>query len=100
MKKYLLAGFGVGLGVTVAAVVYAQVVIKVDMVCDKLDTVLALIHGKYQETPVIMAQSQDTNVVFMGNSKTGSWTVVQFNQEMACIVSSGEKFRLVNGTRI
>ena len=95
-----MVGLGIGLAATVAAVVYAQVVIKVDVVCDKLDTVLALLNGKFGETPVLMAQSQDTSVVFMGNQKTNTWTIVQFNQEMACIISSGQRYQIVTGTKI
>lgn len=100
MKKYFMAGLGISLAATVAAVVYAQVTIQVEAVCDKLDTVLALIRDRYGETPVIMSQSKDTTVAFMGNNKTGSWTIIQFNREMACIIGSGERYQLITGTKI
>lgn len=51
--------------------------------------------GELQESSSWIGQDGETNVTLLQNSKTKAWTIVQFNQNIACILSSGKNSTFV-----
>lgn len=88
MHKFLL---GVLL---IPALAFAEPV-KVDkpVVCDTTQTVLDELTKKYGEAPIFMGKRKDSMVAVFVNSKTTTWTVVQFNDKIACGIDAGEGFQ-------
>jgi hypothetical protein len=74
--------------------------VKVDkeVVCDKTADMLAYFVEKYKEMPQWLGQSDQTKsqVVIMTNAETQTWTLIQFNEQVACILETGKgiKFKL------
>ena len=77
------------------------VTVEKPVICDKIKTIVEVISGsKYSEQPVWVGQDDTSKYVMMANEKTGTWTIIQFNDQIACILGSGENHRIVNpGTR-
>lgn len=70
--------------------------VKIDkpVVCDKTDTVFAVLKEKFQETPVWGGNNSgdQTSYALMLNSETRTWTLLQFNTETACILGIGNDY--------
>jgi hypothetical protein len=86
--------------ILVAGLVYAEVT-KIDkpVVCDSTDVIMKqLIKGEYKERPIWIGHSEDdsTNYTVLINEETKTWTIVQFNKDVACILGTGEKFNQLN----
>lgn len=66
-------------------------VLNKEVVCDKLDVIMSALTKDYQEKPFWLGKDEETksNYVLMVNSGAGSWTIVQFNEKIACIIGSG-----------
>lgn len=70
----------------------AQTVLSKQVVCGETSTVLqSLTSGEYQEKPnwIGRADNDDSKYALFVNKKTKSWTFIQFNDKMACILGSG-----------
>ncbi len=63
------------------------------VVCDDKDTVFKIISEKFKEVPQWWGQTsqQNTQLVLMVNNTTSTWSLIEFNETIACIVSEGEK---------
>ena len=70
--------------------------VKIDkpVVCDKTDTVFAVLQEKFQEMPVWGGKNSgdQTSYALMLNPETKTWTLVQFNTETACILGIGNNY--------
>lgn len=95
MKKILFYGSILFACIGIVTFVKAQVVVKVDAVCDETKKIFDFINRNYNEMPVILASDEDSKVVFLGNSKTKSWTIVQFNDKAACILTTGTGYEVL-----
>lgn len=82
-----------------STIAYAEPLeIQKTIICDKASTILnGLQSGKYKEMPRWsgLASAEDTSFVIMANESTGSWTIVQFNAELACILGEGKKSQVI-----
>ena len=72
--------------------------IKVEktVTCFPLKTLLDNLKKKYQEEPMIFGMSGTIDDVVMGvyiNRDTGSYTVIEFDEDVGCIVSVGDRVR-------
>ena len=79
------------------AVALAQPV-KIDkqVICDKTQTVIrALTNENLQEQPFWIGTDEDSRYSLFVNEKEGTWTIIQFNKEVACILGAGENHKLV-----
>lgn len=94
MKKLIIGGLAVA-AVGVAAMVYAQVTVKVDVICDDVDTILKIVQGEYKEVPVLVAGNKNSQLVFLGNKNTGTWTVMQMSKNTACVLSAGNNYTVI-----
>lgn len=63
------------------------------VVCDDKNTMFKIISEKFKEVPQWWGQSAQHNtlLVLTVNNTTGTWSLVEFNETIACIVSEGEK---------
>ncbi len=72
----------------------AQTVTNKEVYCDDAKKVISsLVTGEYQEKLAWMGDSEsgDSKFVLLMNTKTKTWTLIQMNQEVACVLGSGEK---------
>lgn len=75
------------------------VVVDNKMVCNATRIVLAEIaKSDYREVPLWVgdiSKESKVKLAIVANEKTGSWTLLQYNDEVACLMSMGEGFRFV-----
>lgn len=77
------------------AVAFAQpVTVDKSVPCDKVERVIEELTKKHGEQPVWVGQAQDSRVTVLVNPQTQSWSVVQFNDKVACVLEVGEGFQL------
>lgn len=61
------------------------------VVCDDKNTVFKIISEKFNEVPQWWGQSpqHNTQSILTVNNTTGTWSLIEFNETIACIVSEG-----------
>ena len=69
--------------------------------CGKTKFVLEALTKVAKEKPIWSGKDQETetNTVVMINTETLTWTVVQYDKNMACVLSNGEGFKIRNEDR-
>lgn len=55
--------------------------------------------SKYKETPVWVGRLEDSTMTIFANQETGTWTVIQFNSDVACVIDAGEDSRFFIGSK-
>lgn len=96
MKKLLVA-FLLG----VSLIVYAQkaekpVTTSKKIVCLSFKKAISDLKEKYGEEPIVMGTTtnmEDVKMAVFVNPDTGSFTVLEFDEEAACIISVGKDAR-------
>jgi hypothetical protein len=70
--------------------------------CGVAKEILAvLVSEDYMEAPYWMGEDSSTGYVLMVNERTRSWTLLQYNDDTACVLGTGIKHRRVyNGPLI
>jgi hypothetical protein len=100
MRK-TIAAFLLGL---ISFVAYADTSIIIDkpVICSDPKTVIETVSGPdWKEQPVWVGLGEtDSKYVMMVNSKTKTWSMVQFTDTIACIVGSGKSSNLINFNKI
>lgn len=81
---------------TIAQSELKQVIKKV--ICD--DTTLfmdTLINGEYSEKPIWSGVDSETKTIYgvLMNAKTGTWTIIQFDGKMICVLGMGEEAKSI-----
>ena len=93
MQKFLL-------GVLLLPVLaFAEpVTVEKKVVCDSLEAVMASLTGDdIKEVPIWMGKETESELPgysVLVNEKTGTWSIIQFNQKAACIIGAGEAFQI------
>ena len=61
------------------------------VVCEQRDLVLAQLAEKYEEKPVWMGKDLKNGNIYIltANNKEGSWTYIETNGEIACVLGAG-----------
>lgn len=79
------------------ALAYAQpVTVEKPVVCDKVKNVIEYFSGgDIQEQPFWVGTDQKSRYLMMVNKENKSWTLIQFNDQIACIIGSGENSKLL-----
>jgi hypothetical protein len=93
MKKLLLMAM---FSVSVSA---APVEVNKPVICDKTETLVKLLSSSnYQEKPIWLGASDETlvNYSLWINASTKNWTILQFNNEIACIIGTGESYTILS----
>lgn len=67
------------------------------VMCAKTEIVLKIVTEQFKEMPIFYGSELNTDKVkyFVSlNPKTGAWTIIQFDSEIACILGSGDRAEL------
>ena len=60
-----------------------------------------LFSGDYQEFPIWMGTGENSRFSLFANEKTKSWTLIQYDEKIACVLGVGTQYRMVfNGPSI
>jgi hypothetical protein len=51
--------------------------------------------SKYKEEPIWVGRLDDSTMTIVANKKTGTWTLIQFNGDIACVIDAGEENTLI-----
>jgi hypothetical protein len=92
MKKLLLM-----LVFTVSATA-APVEVKKPVICENTETLVKLLSSEnYQEKPIWLGASDEKMNTYSLwiNASTKNWTIIQFNNEIACILGTGENYTIL-----
>ena len=79
--------------------VVAQTTTKKEVYCDNTDKLLLILqNGEFEEVPIWFGKGdcKAPNYSLLVNQKTKSWTMIQFNNEIACVIGTGENFNLLD----
>jgi len=63
--------------------------------CSDPKTVIEGLSDQYQEQPFWSGRGTDSKYVLLVNSKTGSWSMVEYNDKIACVVGTGKSARQI-----
>jgi hypothetical protein len=69
------------------------------VMCDDFAKIIeSLVSKEFNEVPFWIGEDPEskTKYAVMINQKTKTWTVIQYNNELACIVGAGEKFKILD----
>lgn len=84
MKKFIICFLLLPL------LVMAQVTVQKPLVCDEPERLIdAISNGQYQEKLSWSGNGEVNNFVLMVNEKTKTWTILEFNGKIACILGTG-----------
>lgn len=65
-----------------------------EVICSTPTAVFAAVQTLYEEYPIWHGDSQkESSVVITANPDTGSWSIIQYDKDMACVLEIGEGFR-------
>ena len=79
-----------------ALAIAQPVTVEKPVICDKTEKVIeGLQKGQYKETPYWVGQDDKSKYALFSNEKTRTWTMIQFNENIACIIGAGEGSRAV-----
>lgn len=69
------------------------VVINKAIVCGEFDSIINRLTGKtYREYPMWIGDTEHTTISLFVNTSTGTWTLLEHNNEVGCILGAGEAF--------
>lgn len=88
MRKFLL-----GVLLLPALALAEPVKVEKEVVCDATKEMLPFFVKKYGETPLWMGDADGSSIVLLANAATQTWSVVQFNKDVACLIDSGKGFK-------
>lgn len=97
MRKFLL-----GVLLLPAFVLAQPVTVEKPVVCEKTEKVIeTLQNGQYKELPTWIGYDDKSRYALFVNTKTKTWTIIQFNETIACVVGAGEGSRQIfNGPKV
>jgi hypothetical protein len=78
----------------ISSIVYAAQAYKgkKEVVCSSLKDLVEFVSGQqFQEEPYWIGSDQSSKFVMMVNEKTGTWTMIQYDNKKACIIGTGVK---------
>jgi hypothetical protein len=91
MRKFLL-----GVLLLPALALAQPVTVEKPVVCEKTEKVIeSLQKGQYKENPAWIGYDDKSRYALFANEKTKTWTMIQFNETIACIIGVGEGSKLV-----
>jgi hypothetical protein len=72
---------------------------KKEVYCDKTSNLISILQGEdFEETPIWFGKGEGKapNYSLLVNQKTKTWTMIQFNNDTACVIGSGESSNMPN----
>jgi hypothetical protein len=91
--KYIFAAL-----VLISSVAHAQLSeYERKFTCGKTQFVISVLTKNAEEKPIWAGTDPQsgTQTMILQNNKTLTWTVVQYDQSMACVLQSGEGFKIL-----
>ena len=82
-----------------STIVYANQPFTVNkpVVCSDLKTIIEVASGEeYKEIPTWVGKDETSKFVLMINAKTKTWTMIQYNDQVACVLGTGENSTELN----
>jgi len=79
------------------ALAHAQpVTVEKPVVCDKIKTVFETLTGNgYDEQPFWTGTGESSRYIMLVNQTTKTWSLVQFNNDIACILGAGNNHQQI-----
>lgn len=73
----------------------AQELVNKPVYCGPINGLLSKLSGTYDEKLywIGKSESEDSKFALLVNNKTKTWTIVQFNGSVACVLGSGIDFK-------
>jgi hypothetical protein len=91
MKKLLALLLAIPLLTSAAPEADDAFFVEKRVVCDKTNVVFeVLMKGESRENPIWGGTNGDARFGLFINKETGTWTMVQFNKDIACILGHGD----------
>jgi hypothetical protein len=70
---------------------HSQIVMQKQVVCDKPIVVMRALEKDFGEVPIWASQTDDkTSIILVVNKDKETWTMIEMNSELACVLSSGK----------
>ena len=69
------------------------------IICDEAQKILSALKENYQEYPIWIGSGEGVRFSLFVNAITGSWTLLQFNAEVACVLGVGKDSELLLGEK-
>lgn len=71
------------------------------MKCSRAESVLNFFTDKFKEKPLWVGKtSTDTHVVLLVNKETKTWTLIEYDSRLACVLDAGETSSSTDGMSI
>ena len=81
------------------ALVVAQqqgpVTVEKPVICGPATVVIGAVM-EFKELPIWGSQLTDSQIALFANAKTETWTMIQWNKNVACVIDSGKGYFLNN----
>jgi hypothetical protein len=91
MRNFLL-----GVLLLPALALAQPVTVEKPVPCEKTKTVIeGLLNSDYKEQPIWLGVDDKSRYSIFANEKTGSWTLIQFNDKIACVLGVGEGSKIL-----
>jgi len=77
----------------ISSIAHAQQIIDLQkpLKCSDAQSVMNYFVDTHKETPVWVGKSvHDTHITLLTNPATGSWTMIEYGDKIACVLSAGE----------
>lgn len=68
------------------------VIVEKPVVCDKATTILLGLSTEHKEEPIWFGRSDGSIVVILVNSQTKTWSIVQYNPNVGCLLETGKGY--------
>jgi hypothetical protein len=64
--------------------------------CGSVEVLLSgLMYSEYKEKPIWVGKDEQSSYSLFVNEKTKTWTLVQFNEKVACVLGTGEGSKML-----
>lgn len=97
MKHLLTLVFALHIGIANAQST-AWVEVEKSVICGPLKDFITGLSKDFKEYPVFLGADgkDDSKYSLFVNKDTGSWTIIQFNKTIACLLGTGSKGQLIS----
>lgn len=83
----------------ISTIANAQIKLDKPVFCDSATAILQIIKDRYREIPVWVGSQSKGIIMLTVNDATQSWTLLELYDEVACILSNGNKFNIMQQIR-
>lgn len=84
-----------------AIAIAEPVTVEKPVLCENTKILIEILsNSKYKEVPVWVGNDESSKYSIFANETTGSWTFIQFNSTIACILGTGENHNFVRKARV